>query len=258
VKKSTRILASLAGLAVVAAGLTVAAGPASAAEARAAVQPRIVGGHAASIQYPIGVWNACTVILIKPDWLLTAAHCTWKVEYVAIGTDRTKPVATSSTDRRLFYAGPGTADVALLHLATPVTNVKPVLIARGSPAVGTPTRIVGFGQTCPTVNCGGSTNVAQEADTSIVADSKCPVITEGDRELCTNNPGKAGACYGDSGGPQLMKTHLNEWILVGVTSGWGTANTDCGAAPSIYTDVTEKGGVRQWIAQTVGGLTNAR
>ncbi|WP_432973886.1 trypsin-like serine protease [Dactylosporangium sp. CA-233914] len=250
-RKPVRILVSLIGAATVAAGLMVAAGVASAGDGP--VTPMLVGARPATEAYPIGHWNACTVILIKPDWALTAAHCTWRNGYVGIGTDRTKPVATSETVRRVF--APGSADVALLELSPPVTNVKPAPIARSTPPVGTRTRLVGFGQTCPEVDCGGFTNVAMELDTSIVADSRCPAIVNGAQELCTDNPGgNAGACYGDSGGPQFQKNSRGEWIVVGATSGSGTVNTACGVAPSIYVDVTDSGGLRGWIAQTVGGL----
>ncbi|WP_432149577.1 trypsin-like serine protease [Streptomyces sp. bgisy029] len=232
-----------------------AASPQPPPGAGADVSPQVIGGTPASQAYPVGVWNACTVVLIKPDWLLTAAHCTWRNGYVGIGTDSASPVAVSSTDRRVFFTGGG-ADVALLHLATPVTNVKPVLIDRFSPVAGTPARVVGFGQTCPTPGCGGATTKALELDTAVLDDAACPAIHNGNTEICGDNPAQAGTCYGDSGGPLLRKTPQDEWVLVGLVSGWGTANTDCGAAPSIFADVTEKGGVRQWIAQTVGGLAD--
>ncbi|RAJ29837.1 trypsin [Kitasatospora sp. SolWspMP-SS2h] len=98
---------------------------------------------------------------------------------------------------------------------------------------------------------------AMAVDTTVVDDAKCPVIHNGNAELCNDDPGNTGACYGDSGGPEFLRAATGPWVLVGVGNGWGTANTDCGAAPSVYADVTEKGGVRQWIAQTVGGLPDA-
>ena len=62
-----------------------------------------------------------------------------------------------------------------------------------------------LGPDLPPRGCGSAPAVANELDTSIVADSRCSGIN-GAYEICTNNTnGNSGACYGDSGGPQVRQ-----------------------------------------------------
>ena len=96
--------------------------------------------------------------------------------------------------------------------------------------------------------------VANELDTSIVADSRCSGIN-GPYEICTNNTnGNSGACYGDSGGPQVRRVN-GVWNLIGATSRAGNNNSTCATGPSIYVDLPS---IRSWISTQVGwpaGLT---
>ena len=69
---------------------------------------------------------------------------------------------------------------------------------------------------------------------------------DGTAELCTDNPGgKAGSCYGDSGGPEIVRDG-DQWLLVGVTSSAGTNDPACATEPSIYTSVVA---YTPWIAE---------
>jgi secreted trypsin-like serine protease len=129
-------------------------------------------------------------------------------------------------------------------------SYAPALIPSTSGAVGTATRIIGWGQTCAAPNCGGAPTIAHEADTSIVEDNRCGGIN-GPYEICTNNNGGAtGACYGDSGGPQVRLID-GAWQLIGVTSRAGNSDPVCATAPSVYGDLPS---IRTWIDQQVGGL----
>jgi len=70
-------------------------------------------------------------------------------------------------------------------------------------------------------------------------------------EICTSNPGgRAGACYGDSGGPQI-KSVGGRWELIGATSRSG-GGSQCAVTPSIYGDVPA---LRSWIQQYTGALS---
>jgi snapalysin len=116
--------------------------------------------------------------------------------------------------------------------------------------VGTATRIIGWGQTCPVRGGCGAPTVANELDTSIVSDSRCRGII-GSVEICTNNPGgDAGACYGDSGGPQVRRVG-GVWNQIGATSRSGNGSSTCATGPSIYGDLSA---IRTWINSQVGGL----
>ncbi|NYH80186.1 secreted trypsin-like serine protease [Actinopolyspora biskrensis] len=210
----------------------------------------IVGGHDATEQYSFmaslqsGGRHLCGATLIEPDALVTAAHC------VSGGGSYT--VRVGSTD----HSGGGeqasvtevsthpSSDLAVLRLGGSV-RAEPIDIAAEAGSPGTATRLLGWGQTCPERGGCGAPRTLQELDTSVVADNECSGI-DGSTEICTDNPGgDSGACYGDSGGPQIKGT-TGSWKLIGATSRAGNDSPTCATAPSIYTDVTAHS---DWIAQ---------
>jgi snapalysin len=82
---------------------------------------------------------------------------------------------------------------------------------------------------------------------SILADSQCGGIN-GPYEICTsNNGGTTGACYGDSGGPQVRQIS-GAWQLIGVTS---RGPEVCATGPAYYGDLPS---IRSWIQRQVGTL----
>ncbi len=81
-------------------------------------------------------------------------------------------------------------------------------------------------------------------DTSVLPDSRCGTGTV---ELCVGNiDGWRGACYGDSGGPAVIRVG-GVWRLAGTTS--GGISPICGQGPSIYVDSSTH---RSWIDSVAG------
>ncbi|SDT81076.1 S1 family peptidase [Actinoplanes derwentensis] len=221
--------------------------PSTAAAAAEIPGPFVVGGTPASENYPFMVYvSGCTGSLIKANWAVTAKHCTTPSSVRVGSTDRAAGGIVVAVTRAVSHP---TIDVKLLQLASSV-SYAPAPIPTTSGAVGTATRIIGWGQTCPTPGCGSAPRVANQLDTSIVADSRCAGINAA-YEICTNNTnGTAGACYGDSGGPQVRQVS-GRWNLIGVTSRAGNSSSTCATAPSIYGDLPS---IRAWVNTQVGGL----
>lgn len=211
------------------------------------VGPLVVGGRPASENYPFLVYvSGCTGTLIKGNWAVTAKHCSTPSSVRVGSTNRTSGGTVVRVTRAVNHPN---VDVKLLQLASSVPYA-PAPIPSTSGAVGTATRIIGWGQTCAPRGCGSAPTVANELDTSIVADSRCSGIN-GAYEICTNNTnGNSGACYGDSGGPQVRRVS-GVWNLIGATSRAGNNNSTCATGPSIYVDLPS---IRSWISTQVGGL----
>lgn len=208
---------------------------------------QVVNGRPATENYPFLVYTSgCTGSLIKANWVVTAKHCS-NPSTVRVGSvNRTSGGTVVSVVRVVNHP---TIDVKLFQLGSSV-SYAPAPIPTSSGAVGTATRIIGWGLTCPVRGCGSAPTIAYELDTSIVSDSSCLGIN-GPYEICTNNPnGNAGACYGDSGGPQVRMIN-GRWHLIGATSRAGNGNPVCATGPSIYSDLTA---IRSWINTQVGGL----
>ncbi|WDZ82128.1 snapalysin family zinc-dependent metalloprotease [Micromonospora cathayae] len=219
-------------------------------EADGDVTPQVVGGVPATENYPWMVYTSgCTGTLIKANWAVTAKHCGTPSSVRVGSVNRSSGGVVVGVSRAVNHP---TIDVKLLQLSSSV-SYAPAPIPTTSGAVGTATRIIGWGQTCPVRGCGGAPTTAYELDTSIVSDSRCSGINA-TYEICTNNTnGNSGACYGDSGGPQVRKIN-GVWNLIGATSRSGNGDPTCATGPSIYGDLPS---IRTWINTQVGGLPTA-
>jgi snapalysin len=207
----------------------------------------VVKGRPATEDYPFLVYvSGCTGTLIKANWAVTAKHCPTPASVRVGSVNRNTGGIVVRVTRGVNSPS---NDVKLLQLASSV-GYAPAPIPTTSGPVGTQTRIIGWGQTCPRPGCGPTPAVANELDTSIVADGRCSGIN-GALEICTDNTnGNAGACYGDSGGPQVKRVD-GRWYLIGATSRAGNNSAVCATGPSIYGDLPS---IRSWINTQVGGL----
>lgn len=268
--RTTRARRSISTVLAAAALTLLAVGGATSAQADSDAIPQespqtyVVGGHDASMDYPYTISmqqpngsHHCVGVLIAPDWMVTAGHCVnghqpGDYQYRMATADRTTGGVVVGADA--FYPHPNYTprganyDIALVHLSQAV-DVGPVPMASTSPGVGTPARLLGWGQTCPTEGCGQPSQTLQEVDSWVLDDSACTTRygnIDGPSELCVASPNGTAACYGDSGGPALVASD-GVYYLVGTTSR-GTGR-NCAAGPSIYTDIAA---YRSWIMSTTG------
>ncbi|GAA0955580.1 S1 family peptidase [Virgisporangium aurantiacum] len=242
-----RLILLLAVTALAAVGFT--ATPAAAQPGNDGPSILVVGGRPATENYSFLVYTSgCTGSLIKANWVVTARHCPTPSSVRVGSINRTSGGVVVSVVQAVSHPSAG-SDVKLMRLASNV-SYAPAPIPTTSGAVGTATRIIGWGQTCAPRGCGSAPTIANELDTSILADSRCSGIYSS-TEICTNNTnGNSGACYGDSGGPQVRQIN-GRWNLIGATSRAGNNNSTCATGPSIYGDLPA---IRTWINSTVGGL----
>eukprot|EP00980_Cylindrotheca_fusiformis_P016533 scaffold4954_cov106-Cylindrotheca_fusiformis.AAC.3 len=248
-----------------------------------AIKPRIIGGDDAQVgRYPYMVsllsrsgFHDCGGSLIAKDVVLTAAHCVGNLGRAHVGrfnrfqysNDVYDDLAIVKTYVHPLYIGDVdtddyTYDFALLKLEAPSQN-DPVEM---NAAFYVPDRnyiltAIGFGQTLAH-NSNSESNILQEVDLNYISNEECNTSDNGDLSydglikdamMCAKGDGK-DACYGDSGGPLLIKRENSPTnspdLLVGVTS-WGYECADP-EFPGIYSRVSDQIG---WLTETLCQLS---
>lgn len=202
--------------------------------------------------------SSCTGTLIRRRWVLTAAHCLAgsRGAIVVLGATRLDDIKP----RNVFHADAaaiapnyrpnvGRNDIAVLRLertakATPIR----LATARNDKRVkaGTRARILGWGATD---GSGTATDHLRRGTVKVASNAACRndfgSLWRGRRMLCAGSVA-SDACFGDSGGPLLIRGRKG-WIQHGVTS-FGDSACNVGDA-SVYTRVAA---LRPWIERVTG------
>jgi Trypsin len=223
--------------------------------------PAPAAGYGFAAQISIGdTVQACSGVLVDPEWVVTAAACFATAGQppvagapalpttVTIGkTDLT--AATGGQVRSVVEVVPHPdRGVLLAKLASPVIDISPVAIATSAPAAGELLQAAGYGRT------------ATEWVPDRLHTVALSVQSVGDAtiDLVGTPETPASMCKGDAGGPALRQRG-SAVELVGVhiasTQGGCLGVADTQAATSTESRIDN---VADWIRQTVRGANFVR
>lgn len=215
----------------------------------AQTEQRLVGGtNATTADYPtvVGIMAGgnnwiCTGVLVDKDWVMTAASCFENTTTVQIRLDDStindsggKTVAVTEIRKHPSFdinSQTWNHDIALLHLATSVTDRTPSVIRRDPVALASSVTQVGFGVRDNNDNGGGQ--LRSLATTSVGCSGAGESGITDANTLCFDASDGTGSCSGDGGAPAFIGPNK---AVAGLASG-GTGSS-CTRGYDIYTAIS--------------------
>ena len=235
---------------------------------RSEISSRIVGGNKATEgEYPYFVdWLGCGASLIAPDIVLSAAHCNVNdaADEVIVGGYKYGKATNGGVKRGIakkkehpdYDSDTDAWDIMLLKLDSPVFEHEPIMLNFDDnvPSTGQGLTVIGMGVLNENEK---ETDTLMEVDVAYISNNKCNKSGYYDGQVFEENMFCAGvdgggkdSCWGDSGGPIVIKNG-NTHTQVGVVS-WGDG---CARPkkPGVYARVS---GAEAWIKDKACALSD--